>query len=80
MTTAIPSSLAFQIGARTLFKIRRRLVRVALSLDEVLAGRVPALPPLALDRDDVPLAPSALRRRWRQAEQLWSNLIEERAA
>jgi len=37
-------------------------------------------PPLALDRDDVPLAPSALRRRWRQAEQLWSNLIEERAA
>jgi hypothetical protein len=37
-------------------------------------------PALALGRDDVPLGPNALRTRWRQAEQLWSNLIEERAA
>ncbi|WP_066720024.1 polysaccharide deacetylase [Sphingomonas pituitosa] len=36
-------------------------------------------PPLALDRDDAPLGPNALRTRLRQAEQLWSNLIEERA-
>ncbi len=37
-------------------------------------------PALALGQDDVPLAPSALRTRWRQAEQFWSNLVEERAA
>ena len=38
------------------------------------------LPDLPLDRDDAPLAPNALRTRLRQAEQLWSNLVEERAA
>lgn len=37
-------------------------------------------PDLPLDRDDKPLAPNALRTRLRQAEQLWSNLVEERAA
>ena len=36
-------------------------------------------PTLALDRDDRPLAPDLLRTHWRQAEQLWSNLVEERA-
>lgn len=37
-------------------------------------------PPLPLTRDDVPLAPSLWRTRLRQAEQLWSNLVAERAA
>ena len=37
-------------------------------------------PHLALDRRDRTLGPSALRTRWRQAEQLWSNMVEERAA
>jgi hypothetical protein len=37
-------------------------------------------PALRLDQADVPLAPNALRTRWRQAEQLWSNMVEERAA
>ncbi|WP_206366529.1 polysaccharide deacetylase [Sphingomonas gei] len=37
-------------------------------------------PEMALDRDDAPLAPSVLRTRLRQAEQLWSNWVEERAA
>lgn len=37
-------------------------------------------PELPLDRQDTPLGPNALRTRLRQAEQLWSNLIEERAA
>jgi hypothetical protein len=36
-------------------------------------------PPLALDQEDAPLGPSLLRTRLRQAEQLWSNLVEERA-
>ena len=38
------------------------------------------LPHLALDQDDRPLAPDALRTRWRQAEQLWSNWVAERVA
>lgn len=41
--------LRFQIGARTLMAVQRRLVRVPLSLDEALGGRLPVLPPL--DRD-----------------------------
>ncbi|WP_326523487.1 polysaccharide deacetylase family protein [Sphingomonas sp.] len=37
-------------------------------------------PALRLGRDDRPLGPSLWRTRWRQAEQLWSNLVAERAA
>lgn len=37
-------------------------------------------PPLALGQDDRPLGANALRRRMRQAEQLWSNWVAERAA
>ncbi len=37
-------------------------------------------PTLRLGQDDRPLPASAIRTRWRQVEQLWSNLIEERAA
>ncbi|RYE04150.1 MAG: polysaccharide deacetylase [Sphingomonadales bacterium] len=37
-------------------------------------------PAMALGGNDKPLGPSMLRTRLRQAEQLWSNLIEERAA
>lgn len=37
-------------------------------------------PALPLGRADVPLAPNALRLRWRQVEQAWSTLVEERAA
>ncbi|MBW6523138.1 polysaccharide deacetylase family protein [Sphingomonas sp. RHCKR47] len=37
-------------------------------------------PALPLGQRDRPLAPDALRLRWRQAEQLWSTLVAERAA
>ncbi|RIA37749.1 polysaccharide deacetylase [Hephaestia caeni] len=37
-------------------------------------------PALRLGAADHPLAPNTLRTRWRQAEQLWSNMVEERAA
>lgn len=37
-------------------------------------------PALRLDHHDIPLDPHRLRTSWRQAEQLWSNMIEERAA
>lgn len=43
---AMPLPLRFQVGARTLASVQRRLVRVPLSLDLVLAGRLPPLPPL----------------------------------
>lgn len=58
------------------------------ALCSVLADRRHALPTthfadrpaLALGRDDTPMAASLTRRRWRQAEQLWSNLVAERVA
>lgn len=37
-------------------------------------------PVLPLDRHDRPMGASLARRRWRQAEQLWSNLVAERVA
>ena len=37
-------------------------------------------PALRLGQRDVPLAPHHLRTGWRQAEQLWSHMVEERAA
>ncbi|WP_031394306.1 GNAT family N-acetyltransferase [Sphingomonas sp. STIS6.2] len=49
--TAVSVRLKFQLGARTLATIPRRLVRVALSLDDVLAGDVPILPALATQAD-----------------------------
>ena len=44
-------ALRFQVGARTIFAVDRALVRVALSLDDALAARAPALPPLERDAD-----------------------------
>jgi CelD/BcsL family acetyltransferase involved in cellulose biosynthesis len=41
---AVP--LAFQIGARTLLRISRALVRIPLDLDAARAATLPALPPL----------------------------------
>lgn len=49
MTPLVP--LRFQVGARTLAAVPRRLVRVALSLDAVLAAVMPALPRLPDDAD-----------------------------
>lgn len=47
MTAAAPLPLRFQLGARTLFAVRRRLIRIGLSLEGALDPRPPALPPLA---------------------------------
>ncbi len=46
MSNAVRIDLTARIGARTLLRIPRRLVRVALDLDAVLAGAAPMLPPL----------------------------------
>lgn len=37
-------------------------------------------PRFSRESEATPLGPNRLRTRWRQAEQLWSNLVEERAA
>lgn len=51
MTMVQPWPIRFQIGARTLFSVRRRLVRVPMELRDVLAGEVPVLPPLPKGAD-----------------------------
>ncbi|URW76010.1 GNAT family N-acetyltransferase [Sphingomonas donggukensis] len=51
MTIAAPLPLKFQIGARTLFTLKRRLVRVALSLDDARAERAPVVPALDAGAD-----------------------------
>lgn len=43
--------IRFQIGARTLVSVPRRLQRVELDLDAVLAGALPDLPPLLAGQD-----------------------------
>lgn len=49
--TATTVPLRFQVGARTLFAVPRRLVRVACDLADARADRAPALPPLPVDAD-----------------------------
>ena len=44
-------SVPFQIGARTLASVRRRLRRVAWSLDDALTGRLPAVGTLGAGED-----------------------------
>lgn len=51
MSAALPQPLRFQLGARTLFSVRRRLVTVGWSLDEALADERAILPPLAPEDD-----------------------------
>jgi len=48
---AVTLPLKFQIGARTLFALPRRLVRLGLSLDDALGAAPPALPPLPREAD-----------------------------
>lgn len=51
MSDAAWVPLRFTIGARTLFSVRRRLVRVPRTLRQALAGDAPALPVLAGNAD-----------------------------
>lgn len=46
MTHVAAAALNFRIGARTVLRVKRRLVPVAVSLDAAREGRLPALPPL----------------------------------
>lgn len=51
MTGAVRVHFKASIGARTIFRIPRDLVKVALTLDDVLADRVPALSRLPASAD-----------------------------
>jgi peptidoglycan/xylan/chitin deacetylase (PgdA/CDA1 family) len=81
-------SHGFELASRAGTRPNRIHVRRFEALCAMLAERADTLPTcwyrdrpdLALDRDDAPLGPAMLRTRMRQAEQLWSNLVEERAA
>ncbi|MCP3734210.1 polysaccharide deacetylase [Sphingomonas sp. RP10(2022)] len=81
-------SHGFELANRLGTRANAVHVRRFETLCRLLAARAEALPTmhfadrptLALDRDDRPLAANGLRRRLRQAEQLWSNLVAERAA
>ncbi|HWT13809.1 MAG TPA: GNAT family N-acetyltransferase [Allosphingosinicella sp.] len=48
---ASETALPLRIGARTLWTVRRRLVRLGLGLAEALAGEAPELPPLGREAD-----------------------------
>jgi hypothetical protein len=81
-------SHGFELATRSGTRANAVHVRRFEALCALLAERRDTLPtahfaerpPLPLGRDDRPLAPDRLRTAWRQAEQLWSNMIEERAA
>lgn len=51
MTPVERIHLKGSIGARTIFRIPRDLVKIALTLDDVLAGMAPSLPPLPARAD-----------------------------
>lgn len=46
MTSVAAAALNFRIGARTVLRVKRTLVPVAVSLDAAREGRLPPLPPL----------------------------------
>ena len=81
-------SHSFELANRAGTGVNRVHVRRFEALCTVLAemrGILPTChfadrPPLILGQDDQPLSPDPLRTRWRQAEQLWSNWVAERAA
>ena len=81
-------SHGFELATRSGTRANAVHVRRFEALCELLAERREMLPTthfadhpaLPLCRNDAPLAPDRLRTAWRQAEQLWSNFVEERAA
>ena len=81
-------SHGFELANRAGTRANAVHVRRFAALCRMLAERQDVLetahfadrPAMVLDQDDAPLGPSVLRTRLRQAEQLWSNWVEERAA
>jgi CelD/BcsL family acetyltransferase involved in cellulose biosynthesis len=73
-------ALPFTLGARTLFAVKRRLVRRPLTLADVLAGAMPDLPPLAPDSDGylVTSLPAALADELTAAHPSLSSFVRSR--
>ncbi|TKD53158.1 polysaccharide deacetylase family protein [Sphingomonas baiyangensis] len=78
----------FELANRAGTRANAVHVRRFVALCQMLSDRADALPTawyrdrpaLPLGQGDAPLGPSLLRTRLREAEQLWSNLVAERAA
>ncbi|MBN8846789.1 MULTISPECIES: polysaccharide deacetylase [unclassified Sphingomonas] len=74
--------LAVRGGTRPNMVHARRFAQLCALLDERRAEAPTAhfidRPAMPLDRDDLPLPPHYSRRRLRQVEQAWSNIVEER--
>lgn len=81
-------SHSFELANRAGTRPNAVHVRRFDALCALLAQRAAAMPTvhfadrpaLRLGQHDVPLGPDALRTTWRRAEQLWSNIVAERAA
>lgn len=81
-------SHSFELAVRDGTRPNALHVRRFDALCRLLADRAAVLPTatfgerpaLALAAADRPLGPSAMRTGWRQAQQLWSNVVHERAA
>ncbi len=81
-------SHSFELANRSATRANAVHVRRFEALCEILhqmASVLPTrhfaeMPALRLGQEDAVLGPDSLRTRWRQAEQLWSNLVEERRA
>ncbi|WEK42076.1 MAG: polysaccharide deacetylase family protein [Candidatus Sphingomonas colombiensis] len=75
--------LAVRAGTRPNMVHTRRFAQLCALLDERRADAPTAhfvdRPAMPLDRADQPLPPDYSRRRMRQVEQAWSNIVEERA-
>lgn len=81
-------SHSFELANRAGTRPNAVHVRRFEALCALLAERADAMPTqhfadrpvLRLGQDDLPLGPDSIRTTWRQAEQLWSNMVAERAA
>jgi peptidoglycan/xylan/chitin deacetylase (PgdA/CDA1 family) len=85
--TTVIVSHGFELASRTGMRANSVHVGRFNALCALLAERQAELPTSCFhdlrdleDGEAEPLPPNVMRTRWRQAEQLWSNLIEERAA
>lgn len=80
-------SHSFELANRAATRPNAVHVRRFDALCAMLQARADVLPTmhfadadLVLGQDDAPLGPNTLRTGWRYAEQLWSNMVAERAA
>lgn len=79
-TAALANRAATRGNAIHVSRFEALCAMLAERRDTLPTCRFDARPALRLGQGDVPLEPHRLRTGWRNAEQLWSTMIEERAA